>query len=694
MRDGDRIAPAVPQGAARTSVISLDAPRTAGVGVRAVGLLVLGLLGLAVAVSVPMGNTVGFVAPAAVTAATVAILLGSSMAGFVLYSHAAFSRNRSFLALGSTYLVVALCSGVGALGSLDALDADAVDWMDLIPHAVLPVGIAVTALLANHDASRFRRPGPTNHVRTAVAASVAVSVCLIAWGLLRPFPTSVSALWVTVVALNSIALAVVVGTGLIRFSTLAGWSAGACALSAAASTIEMTRPVTYSTGWYLALVLWVAAVLLLPLLMMRELGRVERHASRVAYEDQLTGVMSRAGLIALLHHELERSEALGSNGALIWLDLDNFTAINDQFGHQGGDEALRQVGQRLRRAARPGDRVARVGGDEFALLVLDLRSVADVATVADRALTAMREPVELGGTEVLLTASVGVARFPSSVGAEGLLRRADLARHAAKQQRGDVLAEYQPDMESRAEDRARAKQELARALREREFCLYYQPLVDLRSGAEVGSEALLRWMAPDGPIAAGDFIPLAEDSGQIRLVGRIVIDLLAADMGSGAGSGPRVSMNMSVPELADDAMLREMFTGPLAPHLERITVEVTESLMLADSQRAMRNLDRLRARGVNIALDDFGSGFANLAALSDLAPDVVKVDAGFIRGAGRGDATSLAFLRAAQGIGEATGAVVLAEGIETPVELAAVVDVGIIYGQGNLLGLPAAAARD
>jgi len=116
--------------------------------------------------------------------------------------------------------------------------------------------------------------------------------------------------------------------------------------------------------------------------------------------------------------------------------------------------------------------------------------------------------------------------------------------------------------------------------------------------------------------------------------------------------------------------------------------------MLADSQRAMRNLDRLRARGVNIALDDFGSGFANLAALSDLAPDVVKVDAGFIRGAGRGDATSLAFLRAAQGIGEATGAVVLAEGIETPVELAAVVDVGIIYGQGNLLGLPAAAARD
>ncbi|MEZ5268887.1 MAG: hypothetical protein R2789_10130 [Microthrixaceae bacterium] len=211
-------------------------------GVRAVGLLVLGLLGLAVAVSVPMGNTVGFVAPAAVTAATVAILLGSSMAGFVLYSHAAFSRNRSFLALGSTYLVVALsCSRVGALGSLDALGAER-RGLDGSDPARRPTGagIAVTALLANYGAVAVPSTRSGNHVRTAVAASVAVSVCLIAWSCIPDERHTTRCVGDG----RGTQLDRVGRCRRNRFDPLqhrpAGWSAGACALSAA-STIEMTH---------------------------------------------------------------------------------------------------------------------------------------------------------------------------------------------------------------------------------------------------------------------------------------------------------------------------------------------------------------------------------------------------------------------------------------------------------------------
>lgn len=694
MREADRTEPRAARIAARTSVLALDAPHRFGSGMRLGAAASTVLLVAVVGVGAGFGSTAVWEVPALTSAALVATSMAAAVASFLLFAHATFSRERGMLALSGTYLGVALLTAAGALASIDAILGPAsgpvpmAAWLDVAAHAALPLGIVVAAGFASRDSLRFRRPGPRSGVVLAVALSTALAAGVILAAALVGFPAEPAALWLVVVLVDAAALLGVMGSGLSRFSRLAAWSAAVCAIATASSVLHLTTPVPYSVAWFAALVLWVGAVLLLPMLMLRELGRVERHATRVAYEDQLTGLMSRQGLMALLRHELERAAALGVGGALIWLDLDDFTAVNDQFGHEGGDSALRQLGRRLRAAARPNDSVARVGSDEFALLVLDLANEADVDGVAERALAAMRDPVLIDGEPVLLTASLGVALFTAEVSAEELLHRADIARQVAKDERGDRRSRYVPGMELRAQDRARTRQSLAQALRERRFSLSYQPLVDLRSRTEVGAEALLRLDSTEGPVSAGDFIGVAEESGQIRQVGRLVVDLLAGDLGSGGAAFPRVSMNLSVPELADEATVDAICDGPLAPYLDRITVEVTEGLMLTDSPAAMDNLGRLRSNGVAIALDDFGSGFANLAALADLAPDVVKVDAGFVRRAARGDAASVAFLRAARAIGEATGATVLAEGIETSEELAVVRSVGIDYGQGHLLGEP------
>lgn len=658
-------------------------------------------LALLVAVSaLPFGNTPLWAAPGIMTAEMVGILVAGAAVAFVLYSHAGYWHNRALLAIAGSYQALVILAVLGAVESADFLGASpasgtadsSIEWIDLQSHALLPLGIGTATWLSRRYPIGARRSTRWRGIWWTTAVSCLVGAMLAMVALWVPFPANPVWLWVCVLAIDVLAFGGLAATRLIRDSAIAAWAAGAVVLSTCNALIEVTQPVDYSPAWLVGLILWVASVLLLPLFMLREVGRAG-HAGRLGAQDGLTGLLSRNGLLDLLKVELARAEEVGLGGAVIWLDLDNFRAVNDQFGHEGGDDALRQVGERLRGAARPADHVARVGSDEFVLVILDLRSDEEVRAVADRALGAMREPVLVGGSTVLLTASLGVARFEPSVGADDLLRRADMARQAAKEELGDRMEEYSPEIEWRAERRARSRQDLARALRDRAFSLRFQPLIDLRSDEVVGAEALLRWESPEGPISAGEFISMAEVSGQIRQVGGIVIDLLGEELDGAFRTFPRISMNLSVQELADPPTIDALLGGPLGVLLSRITVEVTESLLLTDNHAAMGNLRRLRDAGMAVALDDFGSGFANLAVLSDLAPEVIKVDASFTRRAGAGDKAGLTFLAAARAIGEATGAKVLAEGIETTDELQAVVHSGIDLGQGYLLGRPAGTVR-
>jgi diguanylate cyclase (GGDEF)-like protein len=697
------------RGVGSTSLLALDAPRKAGAfdsagwTAASAAALLLVIFGL-VAGDNSLGDASGLM-----TGFNVLIAVTGLSASFVIYAHAAASRNRAYLALGSTYLAVgwsalaillvtpgALVAGEQILGG----EATA-GWSMVFLHLILPVGIGITAAILWRDGRIYRRPGRRTHVAISAVTSVGVLLVvgsfLVLMGDRLPAlttpggePTTAwSSAWAVAAVVSAVALAIVLLLGNFRYSIVAGWMIGVATLSLGAAVVNLGGPELYSVSWLLASLFCVVAVLLVPLMMLVQLGRVERRARRVAEEDSLTGLTSRAGLLARLDHELERAQALAREGAVLWVDLDGFKAVNDQFGHARGDDALRQVAARLRRAARPSDTVARLAGDEFGILVADLPERSDAESIANRALAAVHEPILFEDAAPLLTASIGIAHFPlEGVDADRLMHLADLAMYEAKHDGGDGIVTFDEPMAARASRVAVARQRLARAMREDVFELHYQPMTDLRNGRHFASEALLRWNRDGEVVSASGFVPMAESNGQIRQLGRLVLDMLAEDLRTAPvlPAGFRVAVNLSVPELADPAVIDMLTAGELAAFIEGLTIEVTEGVMLADHVGAIDNLGRLREAGATIALDDFGAGFANVEALAGLRPDLIKVDRAFIHRAGRGDTSGVAFLQAARAIGEAIGAQVLAEGIETSRELEVVTEMGINLGQGHYLG--------
>ncbi len=583
------------------------------------------------------------------TALNVTIATASASTAFLVYSHAASSRNRAYLAVASTYLAVAWFAALLLLVTPDALAADtqplggprSATWSEFIMHIFLPLGLGVTAVIMRRDSLAYRRRGRSGHVRAAITASLVVVVAITllvtlgqsALGDISATGGAASVGWVitTVITLSiSIAsLLLLIVMSRTRYSLLTSWMIGVAALGLGGALVGLARPEPFSSSWLMAELFFLAAVMLIPVMMLSHLGQVERTAMRVADEDSLTGLTSRRGFLDRLGYEMERARALQEVGGLLWVDLDGFKAVNDQCGHAGGDEALRQVATRLRTAARPSDTVARLAGDEFGLLVADLGAPQDANAIADRALRALREPVVLPSAEMLLSASIGIVHFPTDEqDADELLHRADLAMYDAKHDGGDRIRTYHEPMTSAATSIAAARQRLARAVREDDFELHYQPMVNLHTHEIVGTEALLRWRRDGKIVDAGEFVPMAEVSGLIRPIGKIVLELLAADLGGADDlpTGFRVGLNLSVPELEDPTTVAELCTGALSSYRERLVVEVTEGVLLSEHARAVDNLGSLRVAGLALALDDFGSGFANVEALAALDPDLVKVD--------------------------------------------------------------------
>jgi len=382
--------------------------------------------------------------------------------------------------------------------------------------------------------------------------------------------------------------------------------------------------------------------------------------------------------------------------AILILDLDDFKAINDRWGHIAGDQVLIAVAERLRGLVRPADTVARFGGDEFAVLLEDAESRASALRTADRVLADLSIPLPLDGMTVSLDASMGIA-LPGAAyePAEDLIRNADVAMYRAKAQAKGGRMIFDAGMREAVLARLEVRADLEAALRRREFRVHYQPIVDLETGRTSGFEALVRWMHPArGMVAPFDFIPLAEETGLIVPIGNWVMreachQLVRWQETFGAEQQLTVSVNISAVQIRDPGFEAEvtasLATSGLAPQL--LTLEITESLLLEDPTDASDKLTALKRLGVRVAIDDFGTGYSSLGYLARLPIDVLKIDKSFVDTIGDG-AHGSAVARLIVDLGTTLDLEVVAEGIEEAEQADMLRAIGCQLGQGYLFSRP------
>jgi diguanylate cyclase (GGDEF)-like protein/PAS domain S-box-containing protein len=415
----------------------------------------------------------------------------------------------------------------------------------------------------------------------------------------------------------------------------------------------------------------------------REAEELLRHQ---AFHDPLTGLANRALFTDRVEHSLVVHGQVGGQVAVLFLDLDDFKAVNDSFGHPCGDALLQAVGQRLRQALSPHHTVARLGGDEFAILVEAENGASAAVEAAERVISVLQPPFDLDGREVFVTASVGIAVAGD---AEELLRSADVAMYRAKASGKAQYVVYAPRMDEDVVGRIELVADLRRARIEDEFVLHYQPTVELATGAVIGVEALVRWQHPTrGLLLPADFIHLAEETGRIVEIGRFVLAAACCQVARWraelpGGEALSVSINVSTrqvrrPTLQDD--VREALSRSSLPP-EALTLEITESVLARRREEMASILAEVTALGVRLALDDFGTGYSSLSLLQDLPVHLLKIDRTFVRSI-ESSAERRAFVRAIVELADALSLGVIAEGIEGPAQAAELRRLGCRLGQG------------
>ena len=412
-----------------------------------------------------------------------------------------------------------------------------------------------------------------------------------------------------------------------------------------------------------------------------------------AFHDALTQLANRA----LFQERVQ--ETLGGRRradqvAVLLLDLDGFKEVNDSLGHAAGDDLLIQVAARVRAEVRDGDVVARFGADEFAVLVAAAQ-LAEAETVARRIVAALAEPFHVGGRDVHAGASVGLATAcpDDPIDAVQLVRNADLAMHRAKAAGGGGVASYDPGMHSGLMDRLALEADLRRAIERGELAVHYQPTIDLTAGDTVaGFEALVRWQHPTrGMVPPGDFIPLAEATGMIVPLGRFVLEQACrqAVVWSAGGRPVKMAVNVSVRqfERSDVAGLVAEVLAATGMRPELLCLEMTESVLMTDTDENLAVLTRLKALGVQLAIDDFGTGYSSLAYLRRFPVDILKIDRSFVDRLGaEADAATLA--HTVVQLARALGMTTVAEGVETAEQLAALRRLGCDVAQGFYFSRP------
>jgi diguanylate cyclase (GGDEF)-like protein len=402
----------------------------------------------------------------------------------------------------------------------------------------------------------------------------------------------------------------------------------------------------------------------------------------MAHHDALTDLANRVLLNERLEHALilvHRDEMI----AIHHVDLDQFKAVNDTLGHPGGDKLLKMVADRLRRLVRESDTVARMGGDEFAIVQV-AADPTDATTLAQRIIGAMSEPFDIDGHQTSIGASVGIAVGPGDgLTPEELLRNADLALYRAKRDGRGTFRFFEPGMDLQMQARRIMEQDLRKALPAGEFELYYQPIINLANNEISGFEALIRWNHPtQGLIAPGSFIPLSEETGFIVPMGEWVIRQACAT----AALWPddlHVAVNISAIQFRSPGLL-QVIIGALASsglHPTRLEVEITETVLLLDKEATLTTLHQLRELGVRIAMDDFGTGYSSLTYLQCFPFDKIKIDRSFIRDIAD-NAGSLNIVRAVAALANGLGIQATAEGVETREQLDKITSEGCTEVQG------------
>jgi diguanylate cyclase (GGDEF)-like protein len=429
---------------------------------------------------------------------------------------------------------------------------------------------------------------------------------------------------------------------------------------------------------------------------MHEREILQDQLTHQAFHDSLTGLANMPLFTHEVQRALARAERDHSTTALMYLDLDGFKAVNDTLGHEAGDQLLRQIAGRLERAVRTVDTVARIGGDEFAIVLEGAGSEEQILVVAERLLDDVSRPFEIHHRELSVSVSIGiVTEVRADQGVDELVRDADLAMYLAKSLGKDRYVVFEPRMREESELRSDLVRDLGRAIVEREFICHYQPIVDLATGRIDGMEALVRWIHPSGELRSpSSFIDVAEQTGQIDDIGDLVMDGAIGSMAAWHRDSPSASQAFVSVNVSAHQLRQPGFPRRIAGMLERsgleptsLVVEVTESVMMREGDQTVAVLRELRSLGVRVAIDDFGTGYSSLSYLRFMPVDILKLDRSFISAMDEGNE----IVEAVVGLATTLGIQVVAEGIEEQEQWERLVALGCRFGQGFLIGKPASA---
>lgn len=425
--------------------------------------------------------------------------------------------------------------------------------------------------------------------------------------------------------------------------------------------------------------------------------QAEERLSYLATHDALTGLPNRTLFSERLNHSMVRAQRTAKRVAIMFLDLDRFKLINDTLGHGIGDETLKVIADRLKRAVRETDTVARLGGDEFTIVAEDIEDVRHVGQIAQSLLTSIGQPINVGAHLVFVTPSIGISMYPDdATDPKQLIMQADRAMYEAKEAGKNNFQFFAAPMTSSAMERIVLESELHSALANNEFHLHYQPEYDVQTGAITSVEALIRWQHPErGLISPDQFIPVAEESALIIPIGGWVLREACRQARAWLDEGfdfGRIAVNLSAKQCRHDGFLQEVAhvlsdTGLPA---RRLQFELVESMAMTDREETGTLLRELARRGISLAIDDFGTGYSAFAYLQTLPVDTLKIDRSFLAQIGPGT-TDGAIVRAIVAMAKALGITVVAEGIEQESQMQFLREIGCDRAQGYLLARPAPA---